>query len=349
MTLQDRLNTLGSLHAHLKRGEDEYLTALQKRTEFNNGWFTLANQRASLEAIRDQFLEPGKLKSWLANYPSLVPASAPISRKTVALILAGNIPLVGFHDILCVYVAGHVAQIKLSSKDAYVLPYLIKLLTDFDERAKDYFAIVDTLDGFDAVLATGSNNSARYFQAYFGKYPHVIRKNRNAVAVLSGEETDDELRALGQDVFQYFGLGCRNVSKLYLPEGYDLQPLLEIFHEWKGLQNHTKWKNNFDYNYALTTLNKASFHLTGPLMVFEDDAIISRIATLHFSRYVDVASLEEELRARREELQLVVARPGLLSLNTFAFGRAQAPGLGDYADGVDTLSFLTALGPDAKP
>ena len=349
MTLQQRLTTLTQLAHHLAGPEDEFLTALQKRTEFNNGWFTMENQRASLNAIRDQFLDEAKLQAWLADYPTLHPALAPERCLSVGLVLAGNIPLVGFHDILCVYISGHQAQIKLSSKDEYVLPYLIKLLAKFDERAAGYFKIVMKLKDVDAVIATGSNNSARYFESYFGKYPHIIRKNRNAVAVISGKESDEELRALCTDVFQYFGLGCRNVSKLYLPEGYDLQPLLEIMHEWKQLQNHVKWKNNFDYNYALTTLNKVSFHLTGPLMLMEDDAIVSRIATLHFSYYQDIPTLEQELAAHEEEIQLVVAQPGLLDRHSFAFGEAQQPGLSDYADGVDTLDFLLSLTTEATP
>lgn len=350
MTLQDRLATLTQLGAHLRTQEDEFLEALQKRTEFNNAWFTLANQQASVRAIADAFLAEDKLLGWTSSYKVTPIADEPffpepMEQKTVGLVLAGNIPLVGFHDILCVYVAGHRAQIKLSSKDEYVLPYLLKLLAKYDERAADYFEIVDKLGGFDAVLATGSNNSARYFETYFSKYPHIIRKNRNAVAVLSGEETEEEMRALGNDIFRYFGLGCRNVSKLYAPEGYDFQSLLEILHEWRDIQNHAKWKNNFDYNYALTTLNKESFHLTGPLMLLEDKAITSRIATLHFEYYTDKSALEAELSAREEEIQLIVAQPELLGLNTFAFGEAQQPGLADYADGVDTLAFLLGLTP----
>ncbi len=351
MTLQARLSTLHQLAAHLTGPEDEFLTALQKRTEFNNAWFTLANQQASVKAIAEEFLAEEKLAAWLNGYKIIpvagegfVPQPGPNGegQKTVGLVLAGNIPLVGFHDILCVYVAGHKAQIKLSSKDEYVLPYLLKLLARFDERAADYFELVDKLDGYEAVIATGSNNSARYFETYFAKVPHIIRKNRNAVAVLSGEETEEQMRALGNDVFQYFGLGCRNVSKLYVPEGYDFDPLLHVFHEWKTLQNHTKWKNNFDYNYALTTLNKESFHLTGPLMVLENKAIPSRIGTLHFEYYTDKAALETRLNAQQEEIQLAVAPPDFLHLDLplFTFGEAQQPALYDYADGVDTLAFL---------
>lgn len=348
MTLQDRLTTLIALGDHLRAADDEFLEALQKRTEFNNAWFTLANQKASVKAIADEFLSEDKLKGWVSAYKITPFASEPffpepMERKSVGLVLAGNIPLVGFHDILCVFVAGHKAQVKLSSKDEYVLPYLIKLLAKFDERAAEYFDIVPVLKGYDAVIATGSNNSARYFETYFGKVPNIIRKNRNAVAVLSGKETEEEMRGLGNDVFQYFGLGCRNVSKLYAPAGYDLDPLLHVFHEWKELQNHVKWKNNFDYNYALTTLNKESFHLTGPLMVLEEKAIASRIATLHFEYYEDKAVLETELTQREEEIQLIVAQPDYLSLDTFAFGEAQQPALADYADGVDTLAFLLGL------
>lgn len=352
MTLSNRLSTLIALGDHLRTGNDEFLEALQKRTEFNNAWFTLANQQASVRAIADEFLAEDKLKGWVSAY-KITPIAGepffpePTEQMTVGLILAGNIPLVGFHDILCVYVSGHKAMIKLSSKDEYVLPYLLKLLAKFDERAADYFEVAPQLRGFEAVIATGSNNSARYFEDYFGKYPNIIRKNRNAVAVLSGEESDEELRALGNDVFQYFGLGCRNVSKMYVPKGYDLDPLLHLFHEWKELQNHTKWKNNFDYNYALTTLNKENFHLTGPLMVLEEKAIPSRIGTLHFEYYTDKTALETELRTRQEEIQLIVTPAGYLAtdLNTFAFGEAQQPALADYADGVDTLAFLLTLPP----
>jgi hypothetical protein len=354
MTLQNRLSTLHQLAAHLTGPEDEFLTALHKRTEFNNAWFTLANQQASIAAIATQFLAEDKLATWLHGYKIIpiagegfVPPPGPEGegQKTVGLVLAGNIPLVGFHDILCVYVAGHKAQVKLSSKDEYVLPYLLKLLAGFDERAADYFHIVDQMGGYDAVIATGSNNSARYFETYFAKVPHIIRRNRNAVAVLSGEETKEQLRALGNDVFQYFGLGCRNVSKLHVPLGYDFDPLLHVFHEWKQLQNHTKWKNNFDYNYALTTLNKESFHLTGPLMVLEQAQIPSRIGTLHFEYYDDKDQLLEQLTAQREEIQLIVAPPDFFDadLPLFTFGEAQQPALRDYADGVDTLAFLLGV------
>ena len=354
LTLEERLSLLTRLGDHLRGPEDELLTAHQKRTAHNNSWLTLEAQQAAVQAIAENFLDREKLDAWLSGYTIVPFAGEPFlpqpgpngeGQQTVGLVLAGNIPLVGFHDVLCVFVAGHKAQIKLSSKDEYVLPYLLKLLAKFDERAEDYFSIVGKLKDFTAVIATGSNNSARYFEAYFKDVPHIIRRNRNAVAVLTGEETEEQLRALGEDVFRYYGLGCRNVSKLFVPQGYDFQPLLEVFHEWKYLQNHTKWKNNFDYNYALTTLNKESFHLTGPLMVLEAAAIPSRIGTLHYQFYADRQAVEQELIAKREEIQLVVTTPDFLAVDlpVFAFGEAQHPALGDYADGVDTFAFLLGL------
>ncbi len=308
MTLAERITTLRDLAHHLTSGEDDFLTALMLRTEFNNGWFTQENQSRALRAVVDQFLDEELLRSWLGQYSiSAAPASPPA--QTVGLVLAGNIPLVGLHDVLSVYLAGHRARIKLSSKDPYVLPYLLQLLARFDERAADYFDVVEHLHHFDAIIATGSNNSARYFEAYFGKYPHIIRRNRNAVAVLTGEESPDDLERLGDDVFSYFGLGCRNVSKLYVPEGYDFTPLLEAFHEWKGYQNHVKWKNNFDYNFALLTLNKEPFYHNGAIILRESPAMASHIAGLYYERYDEPAAVTRVLRERASELQLIVAPP----------------------------------------
>ena len=340
MTHNQRITALVRLGDHLRGGEDEYLIALQKRTEFHNGWFTLAFQQRALQQVLDSFLTEGQLRDYLAFYPSLAPAAPP--QRTVGLVLAGNIPLVGLHDVLSVFLAGHRAQIKPSSKDPYVLPYLIKLLARFDTATADYFELVEHLRGFDGIIATGSNNSARYFEAYFGKYPHIIRRNRNGVAVLTGGETTDELRLLGDDVFAYFGLGCRNVSKLYVPRGYDFDPLLEVFHDWKHYQNHVKWKNNFDYNFALLTLNKEPFYHNGAIILRESPEIASHIAGLYYEYYDGPEEATQLLRRHSEQIQLIIARPGLLDLPTIEFGQAQQPALDDYADGVDTMAFLTS-------
>ncbi|THH41781.1 acyl-CoA reductase [Neolewinella litorea] len=340
MHLDERIELLSQLGSHLLGPEDEFLTALMKRTEFNNGWFSLEQQQRALQTVSRQLLDRDKLREWVGDYSLPAPAAPP--ERTVGLVLAGNIPLVGIHDLVSVFVAGHHAQIKLSSKDPYVLPYLIKVMVRLNPAAEPYFQIVNNLSGFDAIIATGSNNSARYFEAYFGHYPHIIRRNRNAVAVLTGEETEEQLRGLGDDIFSYFGLGCRNVSKIYVPEGYDFNPLLEVLHEWRHLQNHTKWKNNFDYNFALLTLNKEHFLHNGSIILREDTGMASHIAGLYYEYYHDLGAVARVLRNRSEEIQLVVAQPGLLAQPaTYPFGTAQQPGLADYADGVDTLSFLT--------
>ena len=338
MNLNKRIDLLVRLGEHLL-GEDEYLRAVMHRTEFNNPWFTKDNQERAVEAIARHFLRRDLLEEWVSRYPVQESGSC----KTVGIIMAGNIPLVGFHDWLCVFVAGHRAKVKLSEKDAYLFPYLIRLLEKWAPEMAGWVEMVDTLKDFDAVIATGSNNSARYFEAYFGKYPHIIRRNRNGVAVLGGDESAEELHQLGDDVFSFFGLGCRNVAKLYVPEDYDFEPLLEALHEYRQIVLHQKYKNNFDYNYALFILNKAPFKANGCILLKEDPALASRIACLHYEQYKSPEEVAADLALRREEVQCVVARPGLLDQPSIPFGATQQPALGDYADGVDTMDFLTRL------
>lgn len=338
MKRSERLGALVQLGQRLQE-DDEYLKAVMHRTQFNNAWFTIEHQEQSVRAIAQHFLQAEKLETWLEHY-TLPEETTP---QTVGLVMAGNIPLVGFHDWLCVFTAGHKAKVKLSEKDQYLFPYLMKLLAQIDERTQAYTEIVDRLSSFDAVIATGSNNSARYFEAYFGKYPHIIRRNRNGVAVLTGEETKEELLALGKDVFQYYGLGCRNVSKLYVPQDYTFEPLLEALYEYREVVLNSKYKNNFDYNYALHMLNKVPFKSNGCTLLIEAPPLQSRIACLHYEHYGQLIEAEEDLAARADEVQCVVAKEGQLKRDTFPFGRAQTPELWDYADGEDTLSFLLQL------
>jgi len=326
------------LGRHLS-GVDEFLQAIQHRTHFNNPWFTLENQERAIGAIALAFLDREKLEHWAAGYP--IQDAPPM--KSVGLVMAGNLPLVGFHDLVCTFVAGHRAKVKLSDKDKFLLPYLLGLLSKFNPAAGEYFEIVETLKNFDAVIATGSNNSARYFEAYFGKYPNIIRKNRNAVAVLDGTETEDELHGLGKDIFRYFGLGCRNVSKLYLPQGYHFQSLMEKLHEFKDIVLHGKYKNNFDHNLAIAMLNRTPFINNGCIILLENPAIASRIATLHYEFYQDKNTLAVELESRGEEIQCIVSREALPGLGQVAFGKTQEPGLSDYPDGADVMGFLLGL------
>ena len=340
MHLQDRLQLLARLGEHL-RTPDDYRDAVIHRTLHRNLWFTKESQRQAIDAIATQMLDADKLRVWVADYDLPEPAIP----RVVGLMLAGNIPLVGFHDVLCTFVAGHRAQIKLSEKDLFLLPYLVKVLTDMAPRAAAYFSFVQRLGDFDAVIATGSNNTARYFEQYFGKYPHIIRRNRNAVAVLTGEESDEQLLALGDDIFRYFGMGCRNVSKLYVPEGYNFNRLLEILHDnFKHLVRHSKYKNNYDHNSALYILNQTPFYNNGCLLLVEEKSLTSRIAAMHYEFYPNRTAMEADLRAREAEIQCVVSAVPLdIPSPQFAPGQAQNPGLADYADGVDTLAFLAGL------
>lgn len=338
MNLSERINALAQLGEHLLQ-KDEYLEAVMHRTHYNNAWLTIENQQRAVQAIAEQFLQKEKLEEWVAAYG--LPAT--ISPKTVGLVMAGNIPLVGFHDLLCVFVAGHQAKIKLSEKDRFLLPYLLKLLAGIDSRTEAYFEITERLQDFDAVIATGSNNSARYFELYFGKVPNIIRKNRNAVAVLDGTESGDDFKALGKDIFRYFGLGCRNVSKLYLPVGFDFQLLLEKLHDYKEIVMHHKYKNNFDYNLAMLMMNRTVYWNNGCVILTEHESIASRIALVHYEYYSDKESLTEKLMAKKEEIQCIVTNQQLAGFETVAFGKAQEPTLDDYADGIDTMVFLKNL------
>lgn len=338
MTLSERIAVLIKLGEHL-RGEDEYLRAIMHRTHFHNKWFTIENQELAIRAIAEKFLDAQKLTQWLDHYR----IDDHIQPQRVGLVLAGNIPLVGFHDVLCVFAAGHRARIKLSDKDQYLLPYLLQFLEKLDARTKYYFEIVHFLKDYDAVIATGSNNSARYFEAYFGKVPNIIRKNRNAIAVLTGDETQEELEALGTDIFQYYGLGCRNVSKIYIPQGYDFQTLMEVLHEFRKIVLNDKYKNNFDYNYSLYILNKTPHLANECIILTEESSLQSRIAGLHYEYYDDLNEVEKEIQTREAEIQCIVSKNNLLTIKSLPFGKAQEPELWDYADGVDTMQFLLSL------
>lgn len=339
MILKERIESLIQLGKELNK-DNQHLEAVIQRTFHNNTWFTVENQWKAVQEIAHNFLSREALETWIAAYS--IPDTA-IPQKTVSLILAGNIPLVGFHDILCVFVAGHKAKIKVSDKDPYLVPFIIQNLIDINPSVRDYFEIVQgAMKDFDTVIATGSNNSARYFEAYFGKYPHIIRKNRNAVAVLTGNETSEDLMKLGEDVFTYFGLGCRNVSKLYLPKGYDFTPLLEALHEYREIVLHDKYKNNFDYQYALLILNRVSYEGNGCILMIESPEIASPIALLYYEFYEDRQVLASQLAEKKDAIQCVVSQLKLGDLSCFSFGEAQKPRINDYADGVDTMAFLCA-------
>ena len=338
MKLEDRINALSELGQRLK-AKPTGLEEVLHRAAVENQWFTIENSQKAINAICHTMLDPKALNAWVNTYHP----GNPVQPKRVGMVMAGNLPVVGFHDLLCVFVCGHHSLIKLSEKDKVILPYLLQLLEEIDPATAPYFECSERLAGFDAVIATGSNNSARYFETYFGKYPNIIRKNRNAVAILSGQESTEQMEALGEDIFAYFGLGCRSVSKLYVPEGYDFEPLLLSLRKYKDLVLHNKYKNNFDYNYTLYILNKIPHESNGTVLLVEDASLSSRIACLHYEHYEDEAQLTAELNRRAAEIQCVVSTQAIQDLKVIPPGKAQRPGLTDYADGVDTMQFLLSL------
>lgn len=309
-----------------------------KEAHLYNRWFTPINVQKALSAIANNFLEARKLQEWANSYPI-----ADTSPQRVGIVMAGNIPLVGFHDLLAVLVSGHHALVKLSEKDEKLIPFLLQELSHISPELASRVTITDQLKGFDAIIATGSNNTSRYFQHYFGAYPHIIRKNRNAVAVLTGDETRDQLQALTDDVFQHFGLGCRNVAKIYVPEGYDFMPLMEALENYRDVINHKPYENNYLYNKSFMVMNNEAFMDTGFFMVRKSDTLASPIAMLHYSYYSSDQALAAELDKNWEAIQCVVGVPEAHERVEVMPGNAQQPSLWDYPDRVDIMAFLTSL------
>lgn len=335
--LKERIDLINKAGDKLREAfDDPNYASVFSMAESSNHWFTQSNIKKSIDAICAKYTAPDKLAQWVSKY-SIPENNKP---KKLGLLLAGNIPFVGIHDVIAGFVAGHQMHIKFSDKDSYLMPFFIKLITEENEKAASYFTEVERMNGIDLVIATGSNNTSRYFEYYFGKMPNIIRKNRVSVAVLGQETSMEELKMLGEDVFSYFGLGCRNISKMYLPKGYKIEKVMEAFEDWKEWVLHNKYKNNFDYNYAIYLLNKTKFFTNGSLITIEDESIYSRISCLHFSYYDSLEELETSLDGLKDQLQCVVSNIELEKVNTQAFGSSQAPELWEYADGVDTMEFL---------
>ncbi|MCE2768742.1 MAG: acyl-CoA reductase [Saprospiraceae bacterium] len=339
MNLAYRVQAFVSLGKILQNNLERYDSILTKVYQ-HNPWFTIENQKLAISNVVEFFLNEQKLNEWMDLYPHLKESDKP---KEIGLILAGNIPLVGFHDFLCVLISGNIALIKCSDKDPFLLPFLAELLIELAPGFKNYIHFVDRLVDYDAVIATGSNNSARYFEQYFSSKPHIIRKNRQAVAILNGNESPEDLMNLGKDIFTYFGLGCRNVSKIYVPQHYDFTLLLDQLHSFKEIILHNSYKNNFDYQSAIWLLNKVPHFMTGSVLVTEEKSISSKIATLHYEYYSSLSKLTEDLMASLDEIQCVVGMEKLPDMNVIPFGQAQNPTLAEYADGVDTMAFLVRL------
>jgi hypothetical protein len=315
--------------------DEEGLDKAINKSYIENKWFDFAHQELALEAIREKMLSEDLLNKWLEKYDKDLLENN--TSRTIALIMAGNIPLVGFHDLLSVLVSGHNAQIKLSSKDQALWNFLLHKM---EKKAPSLFSkisIVERIKNFDAVIATGSNNSARYFEYYFGKYPNIIRKNRNSIAVINGEENNEELLALGKDIFSYYGLGCRNISHLLVPEGYDFKNMLDLFQEFTWVLDNNKYKNNFDYQLSIMLLNKDTFLQGDAILLKHDTSIASPIAKLHYQFYSDQQEVVSFLEKEENKIQCIVGEGHL------DFGSSQLPELSDYADNIDVLDFLLKL------
>jgi hypothetical protein len=336
MNLGQRLDLLVELGDYL-RSEDPAWQAVREQAQRENAWFTPEFIRLAVRGI-GKFLQRDKLSEWIAPYR--LPQENPHPRN-IGLVMAGNIPLVGFHDLLSIFVSGHRQIIKPSSRDQALIRHLVERLTGYDPEISSLIGFAERLNGSDAFIATGSNNSARYFDYYFGKYPHIIRRNRTSVAVLDGSETKEELEGLADDVYQYFGLGCRNVTKLYTPEGYDFIPLLKVFDKYNYLADHHKYKNNYDYYLTLMILNKRQYMTNGSILLDNDPSFFSPISVLHYQHYGQSAELLPGL-STSPDIQCIVGH-GHNFASSVPFGQAQQPALEDYADGVDTLQFLAGL------
>ena len=303
----------------------------------HNGWFTQGFVKKALVSLGES-MQQEKLEKWANSYKDELKKAG--STKRVAVVMAGNVPAVGFHDFLSILISGHKLLAKLSSDDDKLMPAIANILIEIEPDFKDKIEFTsDQLKGFDAVIATGSNNTSRYFEYYFGKYPNIIRKNRNGVAVLTGTETEKELNALADDIFLYYGLGCRNVARLFIPVGYDFNPLLEILSLRKEIAENSKYFNNYEYNKAIYLINGTAHFDTGNLLLTEADSFASPVSVLYYSFYQNPDSLKNELLVNHDKVQCIATGADFIS-NKVSFGKTQSPELWDYADGIDTLEFL---------
>lgn len=327
------MDLLVRLGAYMESADEDWQRA-QRKAYLDNNWFTAEFQALAIRNIVQQMLQPVALQQLAQQYQ--IPDQQPAVKK-VGVIMAGNIPLVGFHDFLCVFLSGHVALLKPSSKDEALIKQLVTVLHQWEPATKQCVVLLPLLKGCEAYIATGSNNSGRYFEHYFSKFPHIIRKNRTSVAILNGGETREQLEALADDVHQFFGLGCRNVTKIYVPEGYDFVPLLGAFRKYSHLSEHNKYRNNYDYQLAARIINNEFYMTNETILLIEAKSPFAPIGQLNYEFYSDAEQVLQQLSGD-ESIQCIAGTGHI------PFGGAQTPGICDFADGVDTLRFLMELG-----
>lgn len=346
MDLTDRIKSFEMLGDKLRRYDENSsaidllpLAEAARSASGRNPWFTPEHIRVALSNL-GRLLAHENFNSWLSVYEErLERISNPMK---IGVVMAGNIPAVGFHDFLCVLVSGHKLLAKLSSADDRLLPTMANILKDYMPEWHDYISFTEKLEKFDAIIATGSTNTSRYFEFYFGKYPHIIRKNRNSVAVLAGNETNSDLQNLAGDIMLFFGMGCRSVSKIYVPAGYDFSPLIQVLGKYNCYLDHNKYRNNYEYFKSVFLVSQVPFIDTGSILLKEDHSIASRIAVLHYEFYQNTDEVAHNISENLESIQCVVSKMALPIKSSF-FGEAQNPALCDYADQVDTMEFLLSL------
>jgi hypothetical protein len=329
MTTQQRIDLMEEMGRYMLSADLQW-QEVKELAGHRNAWFSAAHIEEAVSNIARYFLAPGLLAAWLQAY------TLPAEPRTVGIVMAGNIPLVGFHDFLCGFMSGHRLMLKLSSKDEVLIRHLIAWMTERYPSLSNQITIADRLNGCDAYIATGSNNTARYFHQYFGKYPHIIRQNRTSVAVLTGNETDEQLLALARDVYMYYGLGCRSITQICVPHGFDFARLLGVFTHYDHYADLNKYKNNYDYHLALYLLNRVSYMSNASLLLVENEMPFSAVSVLHYRYYNNVEEIAETLR-QSADIQTISGE------GFTPFGAAQCPTLADYADGVDTMAFLCSL------
>ena len=332
----ERLAAFVALGHRLGTLSPDEITTLAARARNQNAWFDGPSVSAAVAGIAHMLAE-APLRHWAARYPP-----EPTTVHQIGVVMAGNIPMVGFHDMLCVLLSGHILLAKLSADDTVLMTWVIDELTRIEPRFSDSIQVLPRLNAADAFIATGSDNTARYFEFYFGKKPHLIRRNRTSVAVLTGQETSTELALLGPDIFQYYGLGCRNVSKLFVPKEYDFVPLLDALQICEGVLNHHKYNNNYDYNKSILLVNRVHHYDNGFLLLRPSPVLVSPISVAHYAEYRSEINLVDQLTDIAAQTQCVVSAGGRFA-GSLPFGQAQSPRVDEYADRVDTMEFLAQL------
>jgi hypothetical protein len=337
LKLKDRINLLLRLGEYISNDHPDW-NAARQQAYLNNSWFDEQHIQRACNNIVQGFLQEDKLQNWMNGYPFLKNTDDKQMKPLIGIVMAGNIPFVGFHDFLCVWLAGFPMKIKLSSKDTVLWRFILAKLQEWAAETSDHVEIAELLKGCDAYIATGSNNSARYFDYYFQKYPHIIRKNRTSAAILDGNETKETLEKLADDIGSFYGLGCRNVTQLFVPENYDFNLLLQVLKGFESYLLHHKYKNNYDYQLALLLLNKQPYLSNDVFLLCEQSQPFAAISMLHYQFYKDKGKQLQTLRSDDRYQCIVGCGPDLI-----VPGSSQQPELKDYADGIDTMAFLSQL------